>query len=131
MWLNRFAANKKEQLKTGEPFQSPPQEGVQNQLPDGQQPLPGQSATAKVTGVKLVFNVKSNECWVRVVVDGTPAFQGMMTAGQSRSFEAKEKIAFTLGNAGAVEVIVNEQNLGFLGGSGQVIDREFKAPGTQ
>lgn len=129
MWLNRAAANKKEQLKTGEP--SPPQGGAQNQLPAGQQPLPGQGDTANVSGVKLFLNVKNNECWVRVVVDGNPAFQGIMSAGQSKEFEGKEKIAFTLGNAGAVEVTVNGQNMGFLGGSGQVIDREFKAPGTQ
>lgn len=120
MWQKRPADNGSDQLPAGE----------QNQLPAPQQPLSGQVDATKVSSVKVVLNVKSDRCWVRVVVDGTPSFQGELTANQSKEFEGKEKIAFTLGNAGVVEVIVNGQNMGFLGGAGQVIDREFKPSGT-
>ena len=61
-------------------------------------------------------------------MDGNPAFQGEVLAGQSKNFEAKDKIAVTLGNAGVVEVVLNEENLGFLGGKGAVVYREFTLP---
>lgn len=119
MWQKRPADSRSDQLHASE----------QNQLPAPQQPLPGQVDATKASSVKVALNVKNDRSWVRVVVDGTPSFQGELTANQSKEFEGKEKIAFTLGNAGVVEVIVDGQNMGFLGGSGQVIDREFKAPG--
>jgi cytoskeletal protein RodZ len=106
------------------------QAGEQNQLPAPQQPLPGQVEAPKASSVKVALNIKNDRSWVRVVVDGVPSFQGELAANQSKEFEGKEKIAFTLGNAGVVEVIVNGQNMGFLGSFGQVIDREFKAPGV-
>ncbi len=119
MWLKSPADTGSNQLQASE----------QNQLPAPQQPLPGQVDATKVSSVKVTLDVKSDRCWIRVVVDGEPSFQGELSANQSKEFEGKEKIAFTLGNAGVVEVIVNGQNMGFLGGSGQVIDREFKTPG--
>ncbi len=119
MWQQRPADDGSDQLQAGE----------QNQLP-AQQPLPGQADVAKEASVKVVLNVKSDRCWIRVDVDGTPSFQGELTANQSKEFEGKEKVAFTLGNAGVVEVIVNGQNMGFLDGYGQVINREFKVSGT-
>ncbi len=119
MWLKSPADTGSNQLQASE----------QNQLPAPQQPLPGQVDATKVSSVKVTLDVKSDRCWIRVVVDGEPSFQGELSANQSKEFEGKEKIAFTLGNAGVVEVTVNGQNMGFLGGYGQVIDREFKTPG--
>ena len=120
MWPKRPAAGGNSQLQAGE----------QTQVPAPQQPQPGQVDAAKPSTVKVALNVKSDRCWVRVVVDGAPSFQGELSANQTKEFEGKEKIAFTLGNAGVVEVIVNGQNMGFLGAFGQVIDREFKVSGT-
>lgn len=117
MGLNSPADKAKQEVKQ-EPAQTPPQAGEQAQTPAGQ---PG----AGQTGVNMSLNVKNKDSWIRVIVDGTPAFQGILSAGQSKSFEAKDKISIRLGNAGAVEVQVNGQNLGALGGDGDVIDREF------
>jgi len=120
MWQKRPADSGSDQLQTGE----------QKQLSAPQQPPSGQVDATKASSVKVVLNVKNDRSWIRVVVDGVPSFQGELAANQSKEFEGKEKIAFTLGNAGVVEVIVNGQNMGFLDGPGQVIDREFKTPGT-
>ncbi len=79
-------------------------------------------------GVNLVLNVKDNRCWMKVVVDGSAVFQGEVAAGQSKSFEAKERISVTLGNAGVVEVYLNGENIGFLGERGEVVVKEFAPP---
>jgi len=103
------------EAKTGE--QIPPV-GQQTQVE--QQP-------ADIYALNLDLNVKSNQCWMRVTVDGNPAFEGTLTAGQSKRFEGKEKIYIRVGNAGAVEALLNGQNLGLLGDPGEVVSREFKA----
>ncbi len=119
--------------RTGEevrrdPAQAPPRTDEQNQTPGSQTQTPDEQAVPEQTGVNLVLNVKSDRSWMRVIVDGDPAFQGEVLAGQSKYFEARDKIAVTLGNAGVVEVLLNEQNLGFLGGVGAVVYREFTPP---
>ena len=111
-----------------DPAQTPPQTGEKNQTPGGQIQTPDEQAVPEQTGLNLVLNVKSDRSWMRVIVDGNPAFQGEVLAGQSKNFEAKDKIAVTLGNAGVVEVVLNEENLGFLGGKGAVVYREFTLP---
>lgn len=78
-------------------------------------------------GVSLVLDVVQDSCWMRVVVDGETKFEGELTARQSRSFSGKERIKVKLGNAGAVKVQVNGRNLGYLGGRGEVINKEFVA----
>lgn len=111
--------NKFSQRPVNEMTEQAPITQVQQPLIQEQQAKPG---------VNLVLNVKDNRCWMRVVVDGSDVFQGEVTAGQSKSFEAKEKISVTLGNAGVVEVYLNGQNIGFLGEKGEVVIKEFALP---
>ena len=122
-WLSRPMVPAREGVNKGEPAaQTPPQTGEQTKAPVGQTP------PVSTSGVKMVINVKNKKSWIRVVVDGNPVFQGELSAGESKNFEAKDKIVIRLGNAGAVEVLVNGQNHGFLGGDGDVVEREFTAP---
>lgn len=101
------------------------QSQISNDNPSsGEQPA-AQGPTSLQEGVRLAFNVTKNSCWIRVVVDGAPAFQGEVPAGQTQEYTGKEKISFRLGNAGVVQVELNGQDLGFLGEEGAVIDREF------
>lgn len=78
-------------------------------------------------GLSVKLNVTSDTCWMRVVTDGTIAFEGELAAGEERSFQAQEAIQLRLGNAGAVEVSCNGQSFGYLGGAGQVVTKEFSA----
>jgi cytoskeletal protein RodZ len=116
-----------ENFRAGEQAQNPTSE--QSGPSIGQQPQ-AQAPTNKQAGVKLTFNVTKDTCWIRVVVDGTPAFQGTVPAGQTQEFTGSEKISFTLGNAGVVQVQLNGQDLGFLAGEGAVINREFTSSST-
>jgi transcriptional regulator with XRE-family HTH domain len=98
---------------------------------DTLQQAPPLDNSPKITGVNVVLNVKSDRSWTNVIVDGNQVFQGEIKAGESKSFEGKEIILVTLGNAGAVEVLENGKSIGFLGASGEVVEHEFKAPAVQ
>lgn len=80
------------------------------------------------TGIfmELVFTDTS---WIQVTVDGVRQFQGELEAGTYRSWYGEEKIELRVGNAGAVEVTINGQKLGTLGGSGEVADQIFEKVG--
>lgn len=84
---------------------------------------------ANEKALRLLLSVTNTRSWMLVEVDGTVAFQGELAAGQSKNFEAKEKIWVKIGNAGAVEVNLNGKNLGYLDGQGIVVEREFDATG--
>ncbi|KUK83694.1 MAG: hypothetical protein XD97_0119 [Pelotomaculum thermopropionicum] len=105
--------------------QPPLSSDEQPQKPEDQLPAVEQEPPAQNHGINLVLEVKTSKCWIGAEIDGSPAFQGMLSAGQSKSFTADEEIYVTLGNAGVVEVVYNGENLGFLGRSGEVITRKF------
>lgn len=82
------------------------------------------------TGIflELVFTDTS---WIQISVDGVRQFQGELGAGTYRSWYGEERIELRIGNAGAVEITVNGQKLGKLGGQGEVVDRVFEKVGEQ
>lgn len=81
----------------------------------------------KSQGLNLTLTVTGDRCWTRVVADGVVTFEGELRAGEVRSFSARDSILLRLGNAGAVEVSYNGQNVGYLGRLGQPVTREFSA----
>ena len=65
------------------------------------------------------------KCWTKVIVDGRIAYEGTAEAGQILSWQGKDRIIVTAGNAGAVEFIENGSNLGLAGADGDVIEKTF------
>lgn len=57
--------------------------------------------------------------WISVKVDGKVVFRGVLQRGRSETWSAKEKIELSLGDAGAVELQVNDQRFSNLGRRGQ------------
>ncbi len=72
----------------------------------------------------LILQSTEGDSWVQVNVDGEEVFSGLMTIGEEQQFTG-DSISIVLGNAGAVEVVVNDDNLGTLGGPGEVVNRDF------
>lgn len=62
--------------------------------------------------------------WLRVVIDGKAAFEGLVTAGSEKTFHGRIATV-RVGNAGGIEVAVNGRNLGTLGAPGTVVERSF------
>jgi transcriptional regulator with XRE-family HTH domain len=106
---------------------SGPGVGVQNPPAVEPEPVPEEKPEppAVIEGLDLVLQVVDGSCWMRVSVDGQQAFEGMVPAGQTMSFKAEEIIGLRLGNAGAVLVQLNGEDLGRLGQRGEVVSREF------
>lgn len=78
----------------------------------------------KIDGVKV--EAKFNDrCWTLVTVDGNVVLEGVVEAGENLSWEGKDNINLRFGNAGAVELTHNGQNLGVQGNVGDVVDKTF------
>jgi cytoskeleton protein RodZ len=74
-------------------------------------------------GLNLVVSAESSRSWVRVEVDDDKAhaFQGIIPAGGSRSFQATNAIKITIGNLSAVRLSMNGRDLGRPGAPGQTV----------
>lgn len=87
---------------------------------------PAPSAPAAAQGV-TVEAATSAPCWVRVTADGRQAFQGLLRAGERRTWRAERAIVLRIGNAGGIALTVNGRALGPLGRTGEVVERTFSA----
>lgn len=74
---------------------------------------------APAVDVVMTFDQAS---WLEVVVDGISVEQGVLVAaGETLRFSGQQTVALRLGNAGAVQVKVNGDDLGLAGAAGQVV----------
>jgi cytoskeletal protein RodZ len=76
------------------------------------------AASAAPLVVVLSF---SEPCWLSVSVDGTRAPSRTATAGERLEFAVQRSITMTVGNAGAVSVLLNGKAGRPLGAAGQVV----------
>jgi len=89
------------------------------------QPIP----TDKVTTDKVTAEVKiSEDSWVKVMVDGKSDFEGILPKGTHRTWTGQKAVKVRAGNAGGVQVTVNQQKLQPLGKSGQIQEITYKVP---
>lgn len=57
--------------------------------------------------------------WISAKVDGKVVFHGVLSRGRSETWQARERVELSLGDAGAVELQVNDQRFANLGRHGQ------------
>lgn len=90
------------------------------------QPQQAKAPVAKLQNLPVVkiitldIHAKDN-CFVQVRSDGRVIFQNILKKGRSESWQAKDKIELSLGNAGAVELEVNGKRILGLGRRGQAL----------
>ncbi len=66
------------------------------------------------------------ESWVQVSADGQNRLEGVLQAGEERSFTAGSLFRISSGNAGGIKIFINEAEMPALGDSGEVVrDIEF------
>lgn len=63
--------------------------------------------------------------WVRVTVDGAVEYEGLLRPGTGLQYQGQQSISLRTSNAGGLEVVVNNQPLGSLGGRGELFERTF------
>lgn len=78
------------------------------------------SHTPTEPAIKLVIHAQQ-DCYIQVKSDGQTVFQGILKKGRFESWQAKEKIVFSLGNAGAVSLEVNGRPITNIGRRGQAL----------
>ena len=91
----------------------------------GNEPAAAREPEAPPDTLQVVINVRERPSWLSIQADGVLAYEDIAQPGFSQTFEAKRELSITTGDAGAVTVEVNGQNVGVLGGPGEVLTRDF------
>ena len=78
---------------------------------------PARSSSSESLSVALRA---SGIVWVRMVVDGGSPHEAILQVGNQRTLQARERVQITVGNAGAISLVVNGEDQGSLGALGQV-----------
>lgn len=67
----------------------------------------------------------AEETWVEVGIDGVDFEKGILEKGEERVWRAREEIKIKIGNAGGIELFLNERTVGELGKRGEVVTKNF------
>jgi cytoskeleton protein RodZ len=87
-------------------------------------PTPGVTANVVVS----VFAVE--RVFVRISVDGNIAFEGRLSPRETKVFDAENQVVILTGNAAALRINYNGNDLGLMGNTGEVITRVYLISGV-
>lgn len=93
--------------------------------PSGNSPDNAPSGDVPSGSLTVGVEVEGAPAWLRVSSDSETVFEDVAQPGFSRTFEARRVVGIRAGDAGAVSVRVNGQDVGVLGERGEVLDRDF------
>lgn len=97
---------------------------IANITPTATLPGPGLS----FTNVQLTLVIEKRT-FIRVITDGTLAFEGIVLPEEKREFIGVALVEVTTGDGDSVRIILNQQDLGLMGASGEVVSRQFVPSG--
>lgn len=111
--------NKEEVSPSPQPAKPQPQAQAPAPPETAKVPEPNSEASADD---KIAINLSAKqETWVSVSADGKTLFKGTLSAGESKTFAAKENARMRIGNAGGLDVAFNGTPTGSLGSDGQPV----------
>lgn len=84
---------------------------------------------AAESGVRVYVTVRQR-AWVRVLVDGELEFEGRVSPGSAFQYAGDASVEILTGNAAALQVFFNQQDLGLMGLFGQVANRIYTREGV-
>jgi cytoskeletal protein RodZ len=87
---------------------------------------PTEGVAANVT--VSIFSLE--RVFVKISVDGEVAFEGRMAPRETKVFNAENQVVVLTGNASALRVTYNGQDLGLMGGIGEVVSRVYLISGV-
>jgi cytoskeletal protein RodZ len=64
---------------------------------------------------QLVVAIEGSNAWLRVVADGTRVHNETLAVGTTKTFTASDQFCLRTGNAGAIHLTLDAQDLGLLG----------------
>ncbi len=81
--------------------------------------------------VKVQVDITATErTYMRITVDGKVKFEGRTEIGSTYSYQAASQVEILTGNAAALRVTYNTQDLGLMGNFGEVVDRLYTEAGV-
>lgn len=90
-----------------------------------------QVVASATSGVSLVVSGITGKSWIGIQdASGTQIFSGSIKAGEVKSFSEDQFIHAIIGNAAAVSLNVNGQEIGTPGGVGEVVHLSFTPNGS-
>ena len=85
-----------------------------------------QVVATKTKGVSLVVTGISGKSWIGIQdASGAQIFSGSIKIGETKAFNEDQLLQVTIGNAAAVSLNVNGQEIGTPGGTGEVVHLSF------
>ena len=88
------------------------------------------SAESSTAAVRVKFNALE-PVWVSVKCDGNEIYTGMLTAPESRVFEAMHTVTVLIGNAAGVAIFINDSPVGPIGARGEIQLLELTPSGAR
>ncbi|MDD5042078.1 MAG: DUF4115 domain-containing protein [Candidatus Omnitrophica bacterium] len=117
---NLSARHKNAALKTAENVKPRDSSKKKTALPPQKRAVVKQDKTQKGLTQGFVLGVFARDkTWVSAKVDGKTVFHGILARGRSETWQAKSEIELSVGDAGALELQVNDQRFSKLGRRGQ------------
>ena len=90
-----------------------------------------QVVASTTSGVSLVVSGISGKSWIGIQdASGAQIFSGSIKVGETKSFTEDQLLQATIGNAAAVSLNVNGQEIGTPGGIGEVVHLSFTPSGS-
>lgn len=81
---------------------------------------------AATRGVSLILRAENGLSWVKAEgANGSTIFEGKIRSGQSETLFDDQLISLIIGNAGAISITYNNQELGSPGAVGEVVRLKF------
>jgi len=75
--------------------------------------------------LKVAIDVRERPSWILIRTDGTTVYEQIAQPGFSHTFEAQRELYIKSGDAGAVEVEINGQDVGALGPAYEIVARNY------
>lgn len=113
--------------------------GLFTRTPGSYEPLPdislsstpSASATSNLASGVTVVLLAESRSWVSVKNSSNQIiFERILETGEQLTFTDTLSLTVTVGNAAGVNITVNDENVGYLGGIGQVVSQIFTSPST-
>jgi cytoskeletal protein RodZ len=89
----------------------------------------GASPPPAAAGSVQVYITISQRAWMRVTVDGRVEFDGRVIPGSAYTFAGEKQIELLTGNAAALRIFFNQQDLGALGSYGEIVNQIYTLEG--
>ena len=112
---------------TAESLLTPTQTLVVVNTPDGEGTpvdFAEEAAEGAISGVQVLVTVLERS-WIRVTVDGEIEFEGRAQPDATFVYEGAEIVEILTANGAGVRIAYNQQDLGLMGGCGEVVQRLY------